>query len=120
VHAASINDLGGVVAGAFEHPESVGAGAYLSSANAPVSFEDFADELRSQGHSIAILEVPPTVYATFYPGADEMAQMMTYWAAHTYLGPTADEAITAGAGVNTTPPTEFATWAARYMEATTR
>jgi uncharacterized protein YbjT (DUF2867 family) len=115
IHAASIEDLGGVVAGAFVNPEEVGRGAYLASAVAVQSFDDFAATLRSQGHAITIAEVPPDVYATFYPGADEMAQMMGYWVANTYLGPAGDEQIAAARRVSTTEPTEFATWAAAHM-----
>lgn len=117
VHAGTIEDLGGVVAGAFDHPESVGGGAYLSSAAGLMSFQDFADILTEQGHSVAIVEVPPSVYSTFYPGADEMAQMMGYWAAHTYLGPNGDEAIAAARSVSTTASTDFASWAAVHMPA---
>ncbi len=115
VHAGAIADLGGVVAGAFAQPAKVGAGTYLSSAAGLTSFADFATVLNSQGHSLSIVEVPPEVYATFYPGADEMAQMMGYWLAHTYLGPDGDEAIAAARAVSTTAPTEFAAWAAAYI-----
>jgi uncharacterized protein YbjT (DUF2867 family) len=117
VHAASIEDLGGVVAGVFEHPDEVGTGAYLSSAADLMSFQDFANILRSQGHEIGIVEVPPAVYATFYPGADEMAQMMGYWVKHTYLGPNGDEAIAAARAVSATPSTDFASWAATHIRA---
>lgn len=115
VHAGSITDLGGVVAGAFDNPDSVGGGSYLSSAAVLTSFQEIADTLGSQGHSFAILEVPPAVYATFYPGAEEMAQMMCYWAKHTYLGPYGDAAIAAARQVSTTPSTEFAAWASDHM-----
>lgn len=117
VHAGSVTDLGGVVAGAFEHPDLAGAGEYLSSAAGLMSFQDLADVLNAQGHSVAVVGVPPEMYATFFPGADEMAQMMGYWMQHTYLGPTGDEAIAAGRRVSTTPPTDFATWAAANMPA---
>ena len=117
VHAGSIADLGGVVAGAFDNPETVGQGAYLSSAAGLMSFQDFADTRGAQGHSIAIVEVPPQVYATFFPGADEMAQMMGYWVKHTYLGPNGDVAIAAARRVSTTPSTDFATWASAHMPA---
>jgi hypothetical protein len=80
-----------------------------------MSFQDFADTLDTLGHSIAFLEVPSEVYATFYPGADEMAQMMGYWVEHTYLGPDGDDAIAAARAVSTTPSTDFATWAAVHM-----
>jgi uncharacterized protein YbjT (DUF2867 family) len=116
VHAGSITDLGGVVAGAFEHPDTVGGGEYLSSAAGLMNFQDFADTLTSQGHSIAIIEVPPEVYAAFYPGADEMAQMMRYWVEHTYLGPDGADAIAAARAVSTTPSTDFDTWAAANLQ----
>jgi len=117
IHAGSIADLGGVVAGAFDHPETVGAGAYLSSAAALVSFDDFAETLRGLGHSVATMEVPPEVYAGFYPGAGEMAQMMLFWTEHTYLGPQGEESISAAHAVATFPPKSFAEWAAENMPA---
>ena len=117
VHAGSIADLGGVVAGAFEHPEIVGAGAYLSSAAVLTSFDELAAILNAQGHAIATVEVPAEVYATFFPGAGEFAQMMLYWLKHTYLGPTGDEAIAAARSVSTTPSTDFAIWASANMPA---
>ena len=119
IHAGSIADLGGVVAGAFDHPEMVGSGEYLSSAAALVSFDDFADTLRGQGHSLATMQVPPEVYGGFYPGAGEIAQMMLFWTEHTYLGPEGEEAISAGRAVATFAPTSFADWAAEHMPAVT-
>ena len=117
IHAASIEDLGAVVAGAFDKPDVVGHGTYLSSAAALMSFDDFAATLRSQGHDLAIAVVAPAVYATFYPGADEMEQMMSYWAAHTYLGPDGDAQIAAAREVSANAPTDFATWSAVHMPA---
>jgi hypothetical protein len=55
------------------------------------------------------------VYATFYPGAGEMAQMMGYWVEHTYLGPDGADSIAAARAVSTTPSTDFGTWAAANM-----
>ena len=117
VHMGSIKDLGGVVAGAFGNPEAVGAGSYLSSAAALLSFGDLVEVLNSQGHSLALVEVPAEVFATFFPGAEEMAQMMGYWQKHTYLGPDGEEAVAAARRVSTTPSTDFATWAKANMPA---
>ncbi|MCX6388044.1 MAG: NmrA/HSCARG family protein [Solirubrobacterales bacterium] len=117
IHAGSIADLGGVVAGAFDHPETVGSGEYLSSAAALVSFDDFAETLRGQGHSLATMQVPPEVYGGFYPGAGEIAQMMLFWTEHTYLGPEGEDAISAARAVATFAPTSFADWAAEHMPA---
>lgn len=83
-----------------------------------MSFDDFAQTLRGQGHSIATLEVPPEVYATFCPGAEEMAQMMLFWTEHTYLGPGGEGAISAARAVSTFPPSSFADWASEHMPAT--
>jgi uncharacterized protein YbjT (DUF2867 family) len=117
VHMGSVEDLGGVVAGALAHPEQVGAGEYLSSAVGLMSFGDVADTLNAQGHSVAVLQVPGEVFATFFPGAEEMAQMMGYWQEHTYLGPDADQVIAAARRVSTTPSTDFASWAKEHMPA---
>jgi uncharacterized protein YbjT (DUF2867 family) len=116
VHMAAIADLGGVVAGAFEHPETVGAGSYLSSAEL-TSFANVVATLNAQGHSLTVIQVPAEVFASFFPGAQEMAQMMGYWEKHTYLGPDADTVIAAARAVSTTAPTDFATWAAEHMPA---
>jgi uncharacterized protein YbjT (DUF2867 family) len=115
VHAGSIQDLGGVVAGAFDNPELVGDGACLSSAAALMSFQDIVDTLNSQGHSVTATQIPAEAFATFFPGADEMAQMMGYWQHYTYLGPGGDEAIALARRVSTTPSTDFSTWAMRNM-----
>ena len=80
-----------------------------------MSFDDFAGTLRGQGQSVATIEVPPEVYAGFYPGAGEMAQMMLFWTEHTYLGPQGEEAISAAHAVATFPPKSFAEWAAQNM-----
>jgi uncharacterized protein YbjT (DUF2867 family) len=117
VHMGSVEDLGGVVAGALAHPDLVGAGSYLSSAAGRMSFGDLAATLNSQGHSVAVLQVPAEVFATFFPGAEEMAQMMGYWQEFTYLGPDADEVIAAARRVSTTPTTDFGTWAKEHMPA---
>jgi uncharacterized protein YbjT (DUF2867 family) len=117
VHAGSIQDLGGVVAGAFENPELVGDGAYLSSAAALVSFQDIVDTLNAQGHSVTAIHVPAEIFATFFPSAEEMAQMMGYWQRYTYLGPGGDEAVALARRISTTTSTDFATWAAQNMPA---
>jgi hypothetical protein len=76
-----------------------------------------ADTLNSQGHSVAVLEVPGEVFAGFFPGAEEMAQMMAYWREYTYLGPGGDQALALARKVTTTPITDFATWAREHMPA---
>jgi uncharacterized protein YbjT (DUF2867 family) len=116
-HMGTVADLGGVVAGVFENPDLVGDGAYLSSAAELMSFGDVVDTLNSQGHDLNYLEVPAEVFATFFPGAEEIAQMMGYWKDYTYLGPGGADAIALARRVSTTPTTDFATWAATHLPA---
>jgi uncharacterized protein YbjT (DUF2867 family) len=117
VHAGSVQDLGGVVAGAFENPDRVGDGAYLSSAAGVMSFGDMVSTLNAQGHDLGYQEVPAEVFATFFPGAAELAQMTGYWQEATYLGPGADQKIALGHEVSTSPIRDFATWAAEELPA---
>jgi uncharacterized protein YbjT (DUF2867 family) len=119
VHAGSVGDVGGVVAGAFENPDRVGDGAYVSSAAAALSFDDIVAILNSQGHDLVYQEVPGQAFATFFPGAAEIAQMMAYWQEFTYLGPDADAKIALGHEITTAPITDFATWAKVNMPVTT-
>jgi uncharacterized protein YbjT (DUF2867 family) len=114
VHMATIADLGGVVAGAFEHPERVGDGAHLSAARL-MSFGDVAAVLNAQGHDFAVMQVPAEVFAGFFPGAEEIAQMMGYWQQYTYLGPGAEQKIALAEEVSTTAVTDFADWARTNM-----
>jgi uncharacterized protein YbjT (DUF2867 family) len=116
IHMATIADLGGVVAGALEHPERVGDGAHLSAARV-MSFGDVVSVLNAQGHDLAFMQVPAEVFAGFFPGADEMAQMMQYWQRYTYLGPDADTKIALAEEVSTTGVTDFADWARTHMPA---
>lgn len=117
-HMGTVADLGGVVAGVFENPDLVGEGAYLSSAAGLMSFGDVVDTLNSQGHDLNYQEVPAEVFATFFPPAsEELAQMMGYWQAYTYLGPGGEDAIALARRVSSTQTTDFATWAATNMPA---
>jgi hypothetical protein len=118
VHMGSIDDLGGVVSGAFEQPELVGAGAYLAPTPGLMSFGDVLDTLNAQGHALTYQEVPAEVFRTLFPGAEEMAQMFGYWQDYTYLGPDADPKIALAHQVTTGQITDFATWAAAHLPAT--
>jgi uncharacterized protein YbjT (DUF2867 family) len=117
IHMGDIGELGQVVAGAFANPERVGAGAMLAHAAGTYSFEDVAAAFRARGHDLVVREVPAEVYATFYPGADEMAQMMLYWAAHTYMGPDAEAEIARAREVATGTPTSLSAWVDRNIAA---
>ena len=42
--------------------------------------------LNRQGHDLSFKQVPKEVFAGFFPGAGEVAEMFSYFQAHTYLG----------------------------------
>jgi hypothetical protein len=93
----------------------VGDGSYLSPTLGLTSFGDVVATLNEQGHDLGYQEVPPDVFATFFPGAEETAQMMAYWQAHTYLGPDAEAKIELATKITTEQITDFATWASTNM-----
>ncbi len=93
IHMADINDLGKVVAGAFLHPEKVGNGSYLSLATELNSFNDILETFKINGKEYTYNQVPAEVFSTFFPGAGEIAQMLAYFEAHTYMGPNSEAKI---------------------------
>lgn len=93
IHMADINDLGKVVAGAFLNPEKVGNGSYLALATELNSFNDVLDAFNANGKGYTFLQVPGDVFSSFFEGAREIAQMLAYFEAYTYMGPNADDRI---------------------------
>jgi len=115
IHMGDIAELGNVVAGAFEHPDTVGQGQVLSLSGGLLSFDDVVATLNAQGHDVSFRQIPGEVFATFFPGAEEMVAMLGYFQAHTYLGPDTEAKIARANAVATAPPTDFATWARAHM-----
>lgn len=93
IHMADINDLGKVVTGAFLHPEKVGQGKYLSLATELNSFNDVLDAFKANGKEYSFTQVPGELFASFFPGAKEISEMMAYFEAHTYMGPGSQDQI---------------------------
>jgi uncharacterized protein YbjT (DUF2867 family) len=93
VHMADINDLGKVVAGAFLHPEKVGDGSYLSLAAGLYSFNDVLAAYKANGRDLSYTQVPGEVFSGFFEGAGEIAEMLAYFEAYTYMGPGAEDRI---------------------------
>ncbi|WP_333574034.1 NmrA/HSCARG family protein [Sphingomonas sp.] len=111
-HLGDIAELGDIVAGAFEHPDKVGNGAYLPLVGDFLRFNDILNVLRQQGHELSFTRVPGEVYATFFPGADALAETLAYYEDYTYLGPTAsDQQIALANEVAGKAPATFAEWA---------
>ena len=106
-----ITELGNIVAGAFAHPNQAGHGEYLPLVGDFMSFNEIIDKLKQQGHSFSFNQVPNEVFAGFFPGAAELAEMFAYFQAHTYLGSDSRDEIALANKVAGSPATKFLAWA---------
>ncbi len=111
IHMGDITELGDVVAGAFAHPDQAGHGEYLPLVGDFMSFNEIIDTLKQQGHSFSFNQVPKEVFAGFFPGAAEIAEMFAYFQAHTYLGTDSRGQIGLANKVVGRQPIKFAAWA---------
>jgi uncharacterized protein YbjT (DUF2867 family) len=111
IHLGDIRELGAIVAGAFAHPDQAGHGEYLPLVGEFMSFNEIVDTLNRQGHKLSVKQVPKEVFATFYPGAAEMAEMFSYWEAHTYLGSESSDRIALANKIAGRQPGNLSTWA---------
>jgi len=111
MHMGDIDEFGNLVAGAFEQPEQVGNGQYLSMAGDLLSWDEIITTLQSQGHNIGYVEATEDPYF--------VRDMFSYMAKHTYFGPDSATKIADAIAVTTKPFTNFETWASTNM-ATTR
>jgi uncharacterized protein YbjT (DUF2867 family) len=111
IHMGDIRELGDIVAGAFAHPDEAGNGEYLPLVGDFMSFNEIIGTLNGQGHKFSFKQVPKEVFAGFFPGAAEIAEMFSYWEAHTYLGSDSSDQIALANKIAGRQPTEFSTWA---------
>jgi uncharacterized protein YbjT (DUF2867 family) len=111
IHMGDINELGNIVAGAFAHPDEAGNGQYLPLVGDFMSFNEIVETLNRQGHHISYNRVPKEVFAGYFPGAGEIAEMFSYWEAHTYLGSDLSDEIVLANKVAGREPTRFSIWA---------
>jgi uncharacterized protein YbjT (DUF2867 family) len=111
IHMGDINELGDIVAGAFAHPDEAGNGQYLPLVGDFMSFNEIVETLNRQGHNFSYKQVPKESFAGLFPGATEIAEMFSYWEAHTYLGSDSSERIALANKVAGREPTRFSTWA---------
>lgn len=110
IHMSDINDLGKVVAGAFLNPEKVGKGSYLSVSTELNSFNDVLDAFKANGKVYSFNHVPTEVFSGFFEGAGEIAQMMSYFESHTYMGPNSDAQIKLAKEISTEAFTSLNEW----------
>jgi uncharacterized protein YbjT (DUF2867 family) len=111
IHMGDINELGYIVAGAFAHPDEAGNGEYLPLVGDFMSFNEIVETLNRQGHNFSYKQIPKEIFAGFFPGANEIAEMLSYWEAHTYLGSDSSHQIALANKVAGREPTRFSTWA---------
>ncbi|WP_250626838.1 NmrA/HSCARG family protein [Pinirhizobacter soli] len=111
IHMGDINELGRIVAGAFAQPELAGNGEHLPLVGDFLSFNEVVATLNSQGNNLSFQQVPREVFAGWFPGADDVAAMLAYFEAHTYLGSDSREAIALANKVAGHQPTKFSAWA---------
>src|ERR1700754_982785 len=111
IHMGDITELGRIVAGAFAQPELAGHGEHLPLVGDFLSFDEIIGTLNRQGNQFSFQRVPREVFAGWFPGADDVAAMLAYFEAHTYLGSDSREAIALANQVAGQSPTRFAPWA---------
>src|SRR6476620_9646245 len=111
IHMGDINELGDIVAGAFAHPDEAGNGQYLPLVGDFMSFNEIVETLNRQGHNFSYKQVTKESFAGSFPGAAEIAEMFSYWEAHTYLGSDSSDQIALANKVAGREPTRFTIWA---------
>jgi hypothetical protein len=111
IHMGDITELGNIVAGAFAHPDEAGNGEYLPLVGDFMSFNEIVDTLNRQGHKFSFKQVPKEAFATFFPGAAEIAATFSHFQAHTYLGSDSHDEIALANKIAGRQPSKLSTWA---------
>ena len=110
IHMGDITELGNIVAGAFAHPDQAGHGEHLPLVGDFMSFNEIIDTLNRQGHNFSFNQVPKEVFAGLFPGAAEIAEMFSYFQAHTYLGSDSRDQVALANKIAGRQPTKFSAW----------
>jgi uncharacterized protein YbjT (DUF2867 family) len=108
IHMGDITELGAIVAGAFAHPDEAGHGEYLPLVGEFMSFNEIIGTL-DRGFSFT--RVPQEAFAAAFPGAAEIAEMLSYFEAHSYLGSPATDRIALANRIAGRQPTRLSAWA---------
>jgi uncharacterized protein YbjT (DUF2867 family) len=110
IHMGDITELARIVVGAFAHPELAGHGEHLPLVGDFLSFNEILVTLNRQGCKFSFKQVPREVFAGWFPGAGDVAAMLAYFEAHTYLGSNSRDAIALANKVAGQQPTNLAAW----------
>jgi uncharacterized protein YbjT (DUF2867 family) len=111
IHMGDITELGHIVVGAFTQPQLAEHGEHLPLVGDFLSFNEVIATLNRQGHKFSFKQVPKELFAGWFPGAKEVAEMLAYFEAHTYLGADSRDAIALANRVAGRQPTKFDAWA---------
>jgi uncharacterized protein YbjT (DUF2867 family) len=111
IHLGDITELGDLVAGAFVRPDQAGHGEYLPLVGDFMSFDEIIDTLNRQGHNFTFHQVPKEVFAGLFPGAVEIAEMFSYFQAHSYLGSDSRDQVALANKIAGRQPTKLSAWA---------
>jgi hypothetical protein len=76
-----------------------------------LSFNEVMATLNRQGNKFSFKQVPKEVFSNWFPGAGDVAAMLAYFEAHTYLGSDSRDAIALANKVAGRQPTKFEAWA---------
>ena len=110
IHMGDITELGRIVVGAFAQPELAGHGEHLPLVGDFLSFNEIIATLNRKGYKFSFKQVPREVFAGWFPGAEDVAAMLAYFEAHTYLGSNSGNAIALANKVAGQQPRKFAVW----------
>jgi uncharacterized protein YbjT (DUF2867 family) len=110
IHMGDIRELGDIVSGALVHPDQAGNGEYLPLVGDFMSFNEIVETLNRQGHRFSVNRVPKEVFARS-PGGFEIAETLSYFQAHTYLGSDWSDRTALANKMAGRQPSTFATWA---------
>jgi uncharacterized protein YbjT (DUF2867 family) len=111
IHMGDITELGNIVAGAFAHPDQAGNGEHLPLVGDFMSFNEIVDTLNRLGHKFSFKQVPKEIFASFFPGADELAVMFGYFQVYTYLGSDSHDQVALANKIAGMQPSKFSAWA---------
>lgn len=110
IHMGDISELGKVVTGLFLSPEVSRVDAPFSFSAELKSFDEVLSDYAAQGKNYSFTQVPADIFATFFEGARELAEMFGYFEAHTYMGTDSDANIKRAQDVAIGSFTSFADW----------